>query len=57
MKKLEISQMENLQGGASTATGYWCGAAVSGAFFGGISLVLSAAMFGPTCIGRLIKNM
>ncbi len=58
MTKLSLNQMEMIEGGSwkelSTIAGGACGAALSGVFFGGFGLAISAALFGPTCIGLSI---
>jgi hypothetical protein len=59
MKKLELNQMENLEGSWSSETnaGVACGLAVSGALFGGFGLFLSMAIAGPTCVGLVINEL
>jgi hypothetical protein len=59
MKKLELNQMENLEGGmdSQTAAGAACGLAVSGALFGGFGLFLTMAIAGPTCLGLVINEL
>jgi hypothetical protein len=58
MKKLSIEQISLVEGGSWkdmwTIAGGACGAAVSGVFFGGVGLAVSAAIFGPNCIGLSI---
>ncbi|MBY0480498.1 MAG: hypothetical protein K2Q21_04010 [Chitinophagaceae bacterium] len=58
MKKLSQKKIESITGGSwtqmSTIAGGACAAAVTGAFFGPFGFAVSAALFGPTCIGLTI---
>jgi len=54
MKTLSFEQMETVVGGnevLTTSAGAVCGAAISGSLFGGFGLFVTAAIFGPSCIG------
>ncbi|SHG10466.1 hypothetical protein SAMN05444396_104342 [Flavobacterium segetis] len=60
MKRLQLNQMENLEGGGldiGTTAGVACGLAVSGALFGGFSMFLKMAIAGPTCVGLVIREL
>ena len=58
MKKIEIDQMMNVQGGIDywTIDGISCALALSGAYFGGFPVVVTGLIFGPTCAGMAIAG-
>ncbi|MCQ2974177.1 MAG: hypothetical protein MJ211_05135 [Bacteroidales bacterium] len=58
MKKISIEQMQSVEGGDIwTISGIACGAMLGCAIIPGVGWAVSAAVFGPTCIGTAIGGL
>ena len=57
MKELSFERMEEVNGGKLglwEAAGVTCAAAFGGIAFGGFGFFVTAAMFGPSCVGLVL---